>query len=186
MLCTYLQAPIAASAAACALASSSSHQIYLITFCHAMADPNESRAAWRRHGVGSGEWGGRPTHSDSQRGRRTPQCKPRTFGGVPITKSRTMKTKKRRFVEMYYTEDTEREAVHSAWGMSLQSLIAGRRKLCGRFNYHWTNASLAWIRNVLSCVKWFQPLDIRIWEAETSTRKTLITIVRKTHVKCMN
>ena len=57
MLCTYLQAPIAASAAACALASSSSHQIYLITFCHAMADPNESRAAWRRHGVGSGEGG---------------------------------------------------------------------------------------------------------------------------------
>ena len=113
MLCTYLQAPIAASAAACALASSS-HQIYLITFCHAMADPNESRAAWRRHGVGSGD--GRPTHSDSQRGRRTPQCKPRTFGGVPITKSRTMKTKKWRFVEMYYTEDTEWQyTVHEEW-----------------------------------------------------------------------
>ena len=56
MLCTYLQAPIAASVAACALASSS-HQIYLITLCHAMADPNESRAAWRRHGVGSVEGG---------------------------------------------------------------------------------------------------------------------------------
>ena len=158
MLCTYLQAPIAASVAACALASSSSHQIYLITFCHAMADPNESRAAWRRHGVGSGEGGPLTlTHKEGEELRNVNPEHSEEFLSPNLGRWKRKSDDSRKCtIQRIQSGSTQyMRSVSSIFDCSSKKVmweVQLSLDLC---------LLLAWIRNVLSCVKWFQ-----LWKSD--------------------